>query len=280
MEILHKSMSRPHPSRLHHVTSRQNNAIKMFRAAAQSQGISEEGFVLLEGPHLVEEAIRSGYMLHTVLFREQNTSLVSDLLPNIPTSVHTMVARDDVFRSAVSTETPQGVVALIEPKEFTLDEFFAGKSPYVVVAAGLQDPGNLGTIMRTAEAFGASGLLMTEHTVSPWNQKSVRASAGSVLRLPTLKIKTAKLIMELKARGVKMFGTSSHQGKTLPHADLSGKLALVIGNEGKGLPASITSAMDMMVSIPQSSHVESLNAAVATAVVLYEITRQRGWKSI
>jgi TrmH family RNA methyltransferase len=272
-------MSRPHPSRLQHVTSRQNSLIKMFRAVAQSQGISEEGYVLLEGPHLVEEAIRSGYSLNAVLFREQNASFISELLPKIPVTAQTVVAPDDVFRSAVSTETPQGVVALIEPKAFTLDEFFVGKSPYVVVAAGLQDPGNLGTIMRTAEAFGACGLLMTENTVSPWNQKSVRASAGSVLRLPTLKIKTTKLIAELKSRGVKMLGTSSHHGKTLPHSDLTGKLALVIGNEGKGLPAAITSAMDMMVSIPQSSNVESLNAAVATAVILYEITRQRGWKT-
>ena len=113
---------------------------------------------------------------------------------------------------------------------------FAPPPALLVVTAGLQDPGNLGTIARSAEAFGVTGLLLGERTVSPWNWKALRASAGSLFRLPTLKVELAKALAEIKARGVRVLATSSHKGTTIADADLRGPLAFLVGNEGAGHP--------------------------------------------
>ena len=131
---------------------------------------------------------------------------------------------------------------MVRPKSFTLDNVFSPMPALLVLIAGLQDPGNLGTIARSAEAFDATGLLLGERTVSPWNWKAVRASAGSLFRVPTLKIALARALQELKSRGVRVLATSSHKGTSLAEADLRGPVALLIGSEGAGLPEGCTAA--------------------------------------
>ena len=177
--------------------------------------------------------------------------------------------------SAVPSETPQGIAALVRPKSFALDDMFSPPPALLVVTAGLQDPGNLGTIARSAEAFGVTGLLLGERTVSPWNWKAVRASAGSLFRLPTLKVELAKALEEIKARGVRLLATSSHKGTSISETDLRGPVALLIGSEGAGAPKGVLAQADEVVAIPQSKKVESLNAGIAASVMLYEVARQR-----
>ena len=145
----------------------------------------------------------------------------------------------------------------------------------LVIAAGLQDPGNLGTIARSAEVFGATGLLLSERTVSPWNWKALRASAGSMFRLATVKVELGTALLDLKARSVRVLATSSHKGALISQTDLSAPVALIVGNEGAGLPREILALADETVAIPQSSKVESLNAGIAASVILYEAARQR-----
>jgi RNA methyltransferase, TrmH family len=145
-----------------------------------------------------------------------------------------------------------------------------------VLAAGLQDPGNLGTIARAGEAFGASGLILTEQTVSAWNWKSVRASAGSLFRLPAAKAELAAVIAELKSRSIVVLATSSHKGNPISETDLTRPVALIVGNEGAGVAKHLLAQADEVVTIPHSDKVESLNAAIAASVVLYEASRQRG----
>ncbi len=142
--------------------------------------------------------------------------------------------------------------------------------------AGIQDPGNLGTIIRSAEAFGARAVLAGEKTVSHFNAKVVRASAGSVFREPIISVQLKDAISLLKQHGVRVAATSSHKGKQLDEADLTGPLALLVGNEGAGLPADILPLADELVTIPHSSRVESLNAGIAASILLYEAGRQRG----
>ena len=163
----------------------------------------------------------------------------------------------------------------MRPKSFALDDVFAPPPALLVVTAGLQDPGNLGTIARSAEAFGATGLLLGERTVSPWNWKAVRASAGSLFRLTALKVELAKALTEIKSRGVRVLATSSHKGTLIADADLRGPVAFLVGNEGAGIPKDLLAQADEVVAIPQSARVESLNAGIAASIVLYEAARQR-----
>jgi TrmH family RNA methyltransferase len=145
----------------------------------------------------------------------------------------------------------------------------------VIVSVGLQDPGNLGTIARSAEAFGATGILLGEGTVSQWNWKSLRASAGSIFRVPAVKVELASVISDLKARRIRVLATSSHKGTLIERADLSGPVALLVGNEGSGLSKAVLTQADEIVAIPQSPRVESLNAGIAASIILYEAARQR-----
>ncbi|MBV9574310.1 MAG: RNA methyltransferase [Acidobacteriales bacterium] len=145
----------------------------------------------------------------------------------------------------------------------------------MLAIAGLQDPGNLGTILRSAEAFSAAGVLLGEGTVSPFNHKAVRASAGSIFRHPSARVKLSAAIAEMKVRGIKTVATSSHKGTRLEETDLTGPLAIFIGSEGKGLPPDLLSRMDQSARILHAEAVESLNAAMAAGIVLYEAARQR-----
>jgi RNA methyltransferase, TrmH family len=144
---------------------------------------------------------------------------------------------------------------------------------------GLQDPGNLGTILRSAEAFGSAGVVLGEGTVSAFNSKVIRASAGSIFRLPVIVAKTAggldAISAKLRAQGVRLMATSSHKGTPLDAAKLTGPSAIFVGSEGSGLPRSLLAQLDESIAIPHSANVESLNAGVAGSIVLYEAARQR-----
>ena len=262
--------------RLRRVNSRQNARVKQLRRGFAEAVPNEQNEVAVEGLHLAEEAIRSGLQLVTVFFSESARERIHKLLPQLSAHTEALLLPDDVFASAVPSESPQGIAALVRPKSFTLDGVFAPGPALLMVTAGLQDPGNLGTIARSAEAFGVTGLLLGERTVSPWNWKAVRASAGSLFRVPTLKVELGKVLSEIKARGVRVLATSSHKGTSIPQADLRGPVAFVVGNEGAGIPKDLVAQADEVVAIPQSARVESLNAGIAASIVLYEAARQRG----
>jgi TrmH family RNA methyltransferase len=262
--------------RLRRIDSRQNARVKGLRQAFHDAAPNDAGAVAVEGMHLLEEAIRSGLKLETVFFSESALPRANKLLPQLSAHTETLLLPDDVFASAVPTETPQGIAALVKVRQFGPDDVFRPAPALIVIAAGVQDPGNLGTIARSAEAFGATGVLLSEKTVSPWNWKALRASAGSMFRLPTVKIELANALGELKARGVRVLATSSHKGTMIHACDLRGPVAIIIGNEGAGLTKEIVAQADDLVALPQSSKVESLNAAIATSVILYEAARQRG----
>jgi TrmH family RNA methyltransferase len=264
-------------SRLRKIASSSNAAVQALRRSFSRGEPTEDGYVAIESVRVIEEAIRSGLRLKSVFFAEsaESRGMIAKLLPQISAHAETLLLPDAVFQSAVATETPQGVAALVKLKDWTLDDALAGDSPLVIVAAGLQDPGNLGTILRSAEAFGASGVLTAEKTVSFLNSKVIRAAAGSLFRLPTLKINSADAVKQLKSRGLRLVGTSSHKGTPAADADLTQPLALFIGSEGAGLPREVTRELDETIAIPHSDKVESLNAGVATSILLYEVARQR-----
>lgn len=261
--------------RLRRVESRQNALVKALRRSLRSGQPGEDGFTAIEGPRILEEAIRSGLRFRAVFFRQSAEAQADRLLPQLAADVETLVLPDGVFDAVAATETPQGVAALVQFKDFDLDDILRAPRPLLVVLAGVQDPGNLGTVVRSAEAFGAGGVLLAEKTVSRFNPKAVRASAGSLFRLPVVAVKLAEAVARLREHGLKLVATSSHQGTPVDQAGLSGALAIFLGSEGAGLPHDVISRMDEVLAIPHSPRVESLNAGIAASILLYEAARQR-----
>jgi len=265
-------------SRLRPVSSPQNQQVKDLRKAFSKSELTDDGHAAIESVRMIEEAIRSGLKFRAVFFSESGKARADRLLSQLGSHVETLLLPDAVFAGAVDTETPQGVAALVKLKPHNIEDLFRSPDPLVVVVSGVQDPGNLGTILRSAEAFDAKGVVLTEGTVSPLNPKSVRASAGSIFRLPVVQTKTREFLSMLAAKGVRLIGTTSHKGTPLPQADCKGAIAICIGNEGAGLPKELQAAVDANIVIPHSSKVESLNAGVAASIVLYEAARQRSAK--
>lgn len=264
-------------TRLRRVSSRQNTLVKELRKAFAQGEATEAGFLAIEGVRIIEEAIRSGLRFQAVFFSESGRVHAARLLPQISSHAEVLLLPDDVFSSAVSTDAPQGVAALVKLKPTKLEDLLeqTGGIPLIVAVAGIQDPGNLGTIIRSAEAFAARGVLLGEKTVSHSNPKVVRASAGSLFREPLISVKLAEAITLLKQNAYRVVASSSHKGKPLDQADFTGPSVLLIGNEGAGLPAEILAEADELVTIPHSSRVESLNAGMAASIMLYEVARQR-----
>jgi RNA methyltransferase, TrmH family len=262
--------------RLRPIAGRHNPRLKELRLAFRRAELTAQGECAIEGIKLLEEALRSGQHLDSVFFSESARPLAEKLLPQIGARTETHVLPNALFNSIVPSDTPQGVAALLKLPAFSAAQLLDRSSdgPFVV-AVGLQDPGNLGTILRSAEAFGAAGIFLTEGTVSPYNSKVLRGSAGSIFRLPWLRISSAELIPLLRARGVRLLATSSHQGTPLPQISWTLPLAIFIGNEGAGLSRELTREMDETLAIPQAAPVESLNAGVAASIVLYEAAKSQ-----
>lgn len=273
-------MAKPSQNRLRRIEGRHNPLVKELRQAFAHGERTEGGDCAIEGLRIVEEAIRSGLRFRAILFKESAQNLAERLLPQIGSHVETLLLADSLFDGAVPSETPQGVAALVHVKEFSLEDIFERlQLGPVIVVVGLQDPGNLGTILRSAEAFGSAGVVLGEGTVSPFNSKVIRASAGSIFRLPVVLAKATGglegITSRLRARGVRLIATSSHKGTPIDQAALTGPSAVFIGSEGSGLPRNVMAQVDELVAIPHTTQVESLNAGVAGSIVLYEAARQR-----
>jgi len=276
------------------ITSRDNRWLKEFRLALRGGLPTESGFVGVEGVRLVEEALRSGCPIEAVLFSESGERHHERLAPLIDRpeiAIPILRTTDRLFEGIADTEHPQGVAALVKPRSASFDDLLrtqdTGCSPLLVVLAGVQDPGNVGTILRTASAFGATGAVTAASgksgTASPFSPKALRASAGAALHLPVLAgMSLPILLTQLRVANVRTLASCVHESANPDKAllapwevDWSEAVALLVGNEGAGLPDEVERSADARIRIPMSSGVESLNAAAAAAVLFYEAARQR-----
>ncbi len=257
------------------VQSKQNARLKELRRALRSPDRKAGALIGIEGPNLIEEALKAGLRVRCVFAGDGCQHWLAQL--RLPADAETLVMPKGILASTFVTETPQPVAALIEPPRWTWTDLLErkGSAPLVVVLAGLQDPGNLGTILRSAEAFGASGVVSLPRTVSPWNQKAMRASAGSVFRLPLIPAGVDECFARLGEGRIKVLTTVARGGTSADTVDFSPPIALIIGNEGNGVPEEIGARAAGAVTIPCPGPVESLNASVAASVLLYEASRQR-----
>jgi TrmH family RNA methyltransferase len=247
-----------------------NPRLADIRRAIQRDSLTSDGQLVVEGPTLVREAHASGTAI-TALFVREGTTFED--LPHAST-VYSLDAA--TFKSIQDTEHSQGVIALVRPRHWNLNDVLAGLRSSIVVLAGLQDPGNVGTILRVAESFGAAGCFGLVGTVAIHNSKVTRASAGSVFRLPHVwNLEFESVVTALNVAGMPLIGTSPHAVESIASWDWSKPAAVLIGNEGAGLSSEQAAACRAMLRIPHEPETESLNSAIATAVVLYEAYRRR-----
>jgi TrmH family RNA methyltransferase len=254
------------------ISSERNPLLKEIRRAVARGSLTEHGFAVAESFHLLEEALASDCEIHCVIVAESIKSTVAAHVRGLKRA-RVMAVRDSVFAALSSTETTQGVIALVRPPQWTIEQLLRGKS-LVMVLDGVQDPGNAGAIVRAAEAFGATGVAFLKGSASAYNPKSLRASAGSIFRLPIVAAADENLLLAaLEQRGVALYAASPRAETAIGDADFSGRTAIIIGGEGRGVNPKLA-AKATGVRIPTSG-VESLNAAVAAGVLLYESRRQR-----
>jgi TrmH family RNA methyltransferase len=260
------------------VQSKQNSRVKELRRAFASREKGE--LVGIEGPNLLVEALRAGLRIHCVFASEGSEALLKQLALSSETEV--LIVPQDVLNSVLSTETPQPIAALVEPPIWTWADLVGEKrtaAPLIVILAELQDPGNVGTILRSAEAFGATGVISLSGTVNAWNPKAIRASAGSVFRVPLMAANPESAFAHLRESGIEVLVATAAAGLSADRARLSDPVAFLIGNEGNGVPEEIARLADGAITIPCPGPVESLNAAIAASVLLYEASRQRSMQS-
>jgi RNA methyltransferase, TrmH family len=255
------------------IASRANPRVKQLRAAFAGHSRLSGGLIAIEGEHLLLEAMRSGLAFKTIFLSHSRPAP-----PWTPHSVELIELTDELFASVVDTQSPQGIAALLVPPTWTLEDTLpASKTPLILIAAALQDPGNLGTLIRSAVAFNATAILTIPNTVSEWNQKAIRASAGSVFRTPVIAVTPAEIAALKPHLHLYAAVADNPNAPTLPiaEANLTQPCALMIGNEGAGLSEELLALADTRITIPTPGRIESLNAAIAGSLLLYEAARQR-----
>jgi TrmH family RNA methyltransferase len=256
------------------ITSAANPLLKDVRRAIAHGGLTERGWCVAETFHLLEEALRSGCEVKLLVAADSARAGLEARVGRLP-AIQTAVLPDPVFQRLAATESSQGVMALVKPREWKPEHLFRGE-PLIVVLDGLQDPGNAGAIIRAAEAFGASGALFLKGTVNPYNPKTLRASAGSLFRVPFVYgVGIAAGLAMLRDNGVELYaGVPTRPGvRSLADVAFAPRCGLVVGGEAHGVSGEWGAAAHE-IAIPTVG-VESLNAAMAASILLYEASRQR-----
>jgi TrmH family RNA methyltransferase len=259
--------------KLEAITSAANPLLKDVRRAIARGTLTESGCCAAESFHLLDEALRSGLDVPVVLAAASAEPQIEKHLRRAPRT-RLAIVDDGVFHKIAGTETSQGVVALVRPRAWQIEQLFAGDT-LVVVLDGIQDPGNAGAIVRAAEAFGGTGVVFVKGSASPFNGKTLRASAGSLFRVPYVYGVADTLVRgALEQNRVDIYAGVPHPaGTAVSDVDLTRRVAFVIGSEGSGVGQTLRAAA-RDVAIP-TRNVESLNAALAAGIMLYEVRRQR-----
>lgn len=254
------------------ITSKDNSLVKFVRKLKDKKYRRKEKKFIVEGFRFVEEALKSDYCIEYILINEKALNKAQEFNINIETIENKVyILNENLFKSISGTQNSQGILAIVNMKEvLKLKE-----EGIYILADRVQDPGNMGTIIRTAHAANASGILITEGTVDIYNEKTLRASMGSIFYMPIIEDFKLDKIKDLKLKGFNLLASSLDTNKNLYDLDLSNKkIILAVGNEGSGLSKEVYNISDETFIIPMPGNAESLNAGVATSIILFEIVRQ------
>lgn len=254
--------------------SRDNQFVKHALKLKQKKYRDEQGRFLIEGIRLIEEGIKEGlveYILYSSKLMETNGA---ERIEHCGVKMYEV--SHDILKELCDTQTPQGAAAVAIKPEVAFDELQGG---FIIIADGIQDPGNLGTIVRTADAAGADGVILLKGTVDAYNSKTLRSTMGSVFHIPVICYENMEdLVDSLKKKGFSIYASSLEDSEIIYNCDFNGKIALVIGNEANGMPQEHIKLCTHKIKIPMVGRAESLNAASAAAIIIYEAVRQRRYK--
>ncbi|EOU1807867.1 TrmH family RNA methyltransferase [Clostridium perfringens] len=251
------------------IESKNNNLFKDIKKLKEKKHRIKSNKYLIEGLRFVEEAIKSKVSIDSIIFTESFKEKNPDLFLKINENIKLIQMNEALLKQLCSTENPQGIVGVInmQNKELKSGEL-------VVLVDKVQDPGNMGTIIRTAHAAGAAGIVMTKGTVDIYNDKTLRSTMGSIFYIPIVEDDSLDFVKSLKKEGYKLV-VSSLQGKNnFFEENLQGKVMIAVGNEGNGVSDEVYDIADIKVKIPMPGEAESLNVAVATSIMIYEKIRQ------
>ncbi len=261
------------------ITSRQNPLVTRFRQLADAADPTGAR-VLLDGVHLVRDAQESGHTFEVAavsssrLASDNEESRLAERLEK--SGVDVIQAPDAVFAAVSPVRSPSGIVAIANRRPTSASEICGVEETLILVAIDVQDPGNVGALIRTGEAGGMTGMFVCGASANPFSWKAVRGSMGSVMRVPVVGgMTTASVMTCLRSGGIRTAAAVPRGGKDPDTIDWRGRVALILGGEGAGVPDEVTQSCDSLVSIPMAAHVESLNVAAAGAVLVYAARRQR-----
>lgn len=254
------------------ITSTGNSQIKDVMNLIKKSGVRKErGLFVIEGIRMFVEIPKDRIVkiYASESFAYDNKEMLCDYRYEI--------VADNVFKTMSDTKTPQGILAVVKMLEYDIEDLFKkDKVPMLVFLENIQDPGNLGTIIRTAEGAGATGIIMSDKTVDIYNPKTIRSTMGSLFRMPFVYSEdVVAAIHSLKQQNIKVFAAHLEGRNYYYEEDMKVPMAVLIGNEGNGLTEELSKEADVRIKIPMEGKLESLNAAVSTAVILYEAMRQR-----
>lgn len=262
------------------ITSSQNKMVKLAASLLQKKYRDETGLFLLEGIRLIEEAVQAGWSLECCLVTTEARSKerVLQILGQLSAqNIKLLQVPDEIFNKLTETQQPQGLVAIARKRDYTLADVFASKEqPLIVILESVQDPGNVGALIRTADAAGCSGVILTKGCADVYSGKTVRATMGSLFHLPIVSgVEENELITALKSNKIALFATSLATRNLYHDVNMSRPSAIVFGNEGSGVREEILQAADELMYIPIYGKAESLNVSASAAVILFEAMRQR-----
>lgn len=253
--------------------SRDNKHIKLALKLKQRKYREQEGKYIVEGIRFVEEAVREG-IADFMLYSKKLFS-TSDPERALAIEGDKFEIEDELLKELCGTENPQGILAVISKNNYDFKDI---KNDFLVIADGIQDPGNLGTIIRTADAAGAGGVIITKGTVDVYNDKTLRSTMGSIFHIPVIFSEDfEELTISLKNMGYNIYAASLEESKNIYDCDFKAKTAIIIGNEANGIPEEHMGFVTHRIKIPMPGRAESLNAASASAVIIYEVLRQRNY---
>jgi TrmH family RNA methyltransferase len=263
------------------ITSTANPLIKRALEIKERRGGHGGAALVIEGPHLIEMSLVSPYAtLKQVFFTEDFSSSGEggQLLKLLEeASVNLVATSNRVMEKLTDTETPQGIAAVLTLRTVALESVPFKAMPLLIVCDGIRDPGNIGTIVRAADAAGADAVLLTPGTCDAFTPKAIRASAGSIFTIPVLSAGVRELVNFLEERRMSLYAADVHASHSLYEADFRAPAALVFGNEAHGIRAELLNKADLLFRIPIIGRAESLNVAMAASISVYEAVRQRGW---
>ena len=254
------------------ISSKENPIVKEITRLKHKKYRDQAGMYILEGPHLVEEALHSRHEPVYLLVDKKRFKQYQDLIDNHP-DLSWYIVDERIMKQLSDTESPQGMAAVMTKPAYRLQQV-AKPGGLVVILDQLSDPGNVGTIIRTAWAFAVDAVLMTIGCVDPFNPKVVRSTMGGTLHVPVIEGITISQLKELKSLGYRFYGTAAQGAISVYEAEFKGSLAVVIGSEARGLSLEVAGLCDAMVKIPCQGGVDSLNAAVACGIIL-----SKSWSS-